>query len=504
MKQLAKIGFILFIIFTGCSDLEENPVGQLSPDGLIKTPQDVQTLIYGSIGNMAHEQYWGRKLSLSIMLRGDMVSIGDLGTPARRQEVNNFSMGTDNGMVLNFWPKCYQVIAGTNEAIQAGLNLNAPEAQINPVLGQAYFFRAYTYYHLVRLFGDIPYLDKPVDDIDASKEISKTPESEVYSNIISDLEQAKALLPDNQPITALPSKATAAAYLSSVYLTLEDYQKSYDEAKFVIDNEGTFNLGLASDFQDLFDFALQPSINEFLLTLDFNGFNNGSAGNDYMAALTGIRANERGNIGGGWSVAVPTINVYNEWDGRDYRKAVSLDTTAVFNGVVEPFSEFPNYDSRNIQSAYIAKYTRNPGPTNIGNGRASSINYGLMRYAEVLLIAAEALNEINPGTDEAASYVNRVRARARAGNGSDFPADVNPSLSQDEFRNMVLEERKWELAFEFKRWYDIKRRRLGSEVFNSQGLEPQPNFDPDRDYLFPLPFTELERNPNLQPNNPGY
>lgn len=504
MKNLKYYGILIVFILLGCSDLEEDPVGQLTPSGLINSPEDIQTLINGSIGNMAHEAFWGRKLSLSLMLRGDMVSIGDLGTPGRRQEVNNFSMGSDNGMVLAFWPKCYQIIAGANEAIEAASNLDATPEQIEPYLGQAYFFRAYTYYHLVRLFGSIPYLDAPVTNLDEARLISKTPENEVYLNIIADLENAKDMLPNTQPSTALPTKATAAGFLASVYLTLEEFDKAYNEAKFVIDNEGVFNLGLASDFQDLFNFDTQSNTNEFLLTLDFNGFNDGSAGNDYMPALTGIRANERGNIGGGWSVAVPTINVYNQWDGRDYRKSVSLDTTGIFNGIEEPFTEFPNFDSRNIQSAYIAKYTRNIGPTNIGNGRASSLNYGLMRYAEVLLIAAEALNEVNPGTAEASEYVNRIRARARAGNNSSFPEDVSSGLSQQEFRDMVLEERKWELAFEFKRWYDIKRRQLGNEVFNQSSLEPQPNFDPNRDYLFPLPFTELERNPNLEPNNPGY
>lgn len=504
MKNIKYIGLALILVFMGCSDLEEVPLGRLSPDGLINSPQDIQTLINGSIGNMATEPYWGRKLSLTIMLRSDMVSIGDIGTPGRRQEVDNFSMGPDNGMVTAFWPKSYQVIAGTNEAIAAAATLDAAPEQIDPITGQAHFFRAYTYYHLVRLFGAIPYLDTPVDDVDAAKEIVKTPVDEVYANIISDLEQAKLTLPNTQPSSALPTKATAAGFLASVYLTLGDYQNAYDEAKFVIDKEGDFNLGLAADFQDLFDFSKQSSTSEFLLSLDFNGFNEGSEGQDFTPALTGIRANERGNIGGGWSVAVPTIAVFNSWDGRDYRKAVSMDTTGVFGGEELRFDRFPEFDSRNIQSAYIAKYTRAIGPTNAGNGRASSLNYGLLRYAEVLLIAAEALNEISPGSAEAATYVNRVRARARAGNGSTFPEDVVGGLSQADFRDMVLEERKWELAFEFKRWYDIKRRQLGPEVFGPSGLEPQSSFDPNRDYLFPLPFDELDRNPNLAPNNPGY
>ncbi|WP_278021210.1 RagB/SusD family nutrient uptake outer membrane protein [Flavobacterium ginsengisoli] len=129
-----------------------------------------------------------------------------------------------------------------------------------------------------------------------------------------------------------------------------------------------------------------------------------------------------------------------------------------------------------------------------------------MRFAEVLLTAAEALNEINPGTTEADGYVNRVRARARnkAGKLVSFPANVTPGLSQTDFRKMVIDERRLELAFEYIRWYDIKRLKIGPEVFGPNGLEPHANFDPNRDYLWPLPGTELAINPNLKPNNPGY
>ena len=106
-----------------------------------------------------------------------------------------------------------------------------------------------------------------------------------------------------------------------------------------------------------------------------------------------------------------------------------------------------------------------------GNSRGdcgqSDNNYPAMRYAEVLLIAAEALNETSGPTAEAQGYVNEIRTRARnwAGTMTDFPEDVPGGLSTDEFRVLVLEERRIELAFEFKRWYDIKRRDIGNQAF---------------------------------------
>ena len=144
------------------------------------------------------------------------------------------------------------------------------------------------------------------------------------------------------------------------------------------------------------------------------------------------------------------------------------------------------------------------------------MNYIIFRYAEVLLIAAEAGNEIGK-TPEAVGYVNQIRARTRAGGNiswegggygsfppSDSPADVSAGISQDDFRNLVLEERRIELAFEYKRWYDIVRRDLGDQVFGPDGLEPQTNFDKNKHYLIPIPQTEIDMSPNLEPQNPGY
>ncbi len=504
MKNLKYLFLLLVLPIIGCSDLEEEPVSVLSPDGFFKSINDVQTAINGSYGNMATEAFWGRKFSLPLLLRSDMVGIGDQGTAGRRKDHDNFAVADDNGMITAFWPRVYQIIAGANEAIAGGNGLGLPEETLNPVVAQAHFVRAYTYFHMVRLFGDIPYFDSPVQDIASASEISKTSEAQVYANIIADLEFAKQWLPETQSSSALPTKATAAGYLALVHLTLQDFQNAYNEAKFVIDNEATFGLELAADFQDLFDGTKQGGLKEALFSIDHNGFRNGNYGQDYMPALTGIRGNQFGDIGGGWSVAVPSIEVYNRWDGRDYRKAVSLDTTGVFNGSVDNFMNFPTYDARNIQSAYIAKYARFTGQTSNGNGRGSEHNYAQLRYAEVLLIAAEALNEVSPGSTEADGYVNRVRARARNGNGSSFPADVTPGMSQADFRNMVMEERRWELAFEFKRWYDIKRRDLGATAFGTGGFEERPNFSAARDYLYPLPNDELQRNPNLEPQNPGY
>ncbi|MDW5290936.1 RagB/SusD family nutrient uptake outer membrane protein [Formosa sp. PL04] len=507
MKKYKITLFLAILAFVGCSDLEENPVGILAPESFFKTTEDLQAVVNGSLAGITTESYWGRKLTLTLLLRGDLADIGDQGTSGRRVEVNNFTMGDDNGMVSSFWPQSYAIIGTANQAISNSGLIDDDVEKVNAVVAQAYFVRAFTYFHLVRLFGDIPYIDFAVSDAAEIDEISKTPESEVYEGIISDLEFAKEWLPDTQVARSLPSKATAAAYLASVYLTRSDFQKAAEEAQFVINNESKFDLVLEPNFQDLFNSDKTGGLKEPLFTIDYVGQTRvGSYGQDYVASVTGIRGDATHDYGEGWSVAVPSLKVYQDWDGRDYRKAVSLDTTATSNeGVVYPYTEFEAYSDLAVNRPHIAKYYRNAGLAG-NNGRESSNNYIPMRYAEVLLIAAEALNEINPGSNEAVSYVNRLRARARnrAGTPSTYPMDIAGGLSQDDLRDVIINERITELAFEFKRWYDIKRLNIGNEAFGTSGLEPQPNFDANRDYLLPLPGPELVRNPNLQPNNPGY
>lgn len=490
----------LIVCIAGCADLEERPVGLLDPESMFNAPRDVEVAIFGAYGWIATERLYGRQFVSALMLRGDMVDIGDRGTPAERQQVNDFNMDANNGMVQVFWPYWYQTISAANAAIAGAESLGLSESEVNPLIAEARFIRAFSYYHLVRLFGDVPYIDYFITDPQLVQDISKTSADEIYTEIIEDLEFAKEWLPDMQPggIRSRATKGTAASYLSSVFLTRENYQRAYEEAKWVIDNKDRFGYGLENDYQDLFR-AENTDRNEHIFTIDFLGLQGGAGGadDDLMPPMTGVRGADQQ----GWSVLVPSMAVYNTWDDRDYRKEVSFEDSILVNGVLVPYTEYDN-----TQRPHIAKYARYPGNAS-GDGRNSDHNYSAMRYAEVLLIAAEALAEINEPNAEAIGYVNQVRARARnwAGVQTNFPEDVAPGIGKTEFIDLVLEERRLELAFEYKRWYDIKRRRLGEEVFKGpDSLEPHPNFDPNRDYLMPIPRQEIEINPNLRPQNPGY
>ncbi|ADB36924.1 RagB/SusD family nutrient uptake outer membrane protein [Spirosoma linguale] len=492
---------VLIGALVSCTDLEEKPLGVLAPEGLFKTTKDVQTAINGAYGLIASEPLYGRNFVTALMLRDDMADIGDRTTAAARQQTNDFNMDASNGLVASFWPRWYKVISTTNAAIKGAEGLNLAPEQINPTIGEARFVRAFSYVHLVQTFGAIPYIDAFVTDPESVKGINKMAENDVYTRIITDLEFAKQWLPNQQPadVRTRPTKGSAATCLATVYLMRGDYQKAYSEAKWVIDNKDKFGYRLEADFQDLFIAIKADQLKETIFAVDFVGQKVGpeSTNDDLMGAMTGIRGTDQN----GWSVAVPTLKVYQSWDARDYRKKVSLEDSMRVGGVVKPYTAFPT-----AARPHIAKFARYPGNAN-SEGRYSDHNYVCFRYAEVLLTAAEALAEVNNGPNaEAIGYINQIRSRARnwAGRQTSFPADVTLGMSKEAFINLVLEERRLELAFEFKRWYDIKRRKLGDAVFKGvNSLEPHLNFDASRDYLFPFPSTEMAINPNIT-QNPGY
>jgi len=514
-KYKYLFALVLGLSIIGCSNLEEDALSQLEPDERIVDLETVETTVAGAYGHLTARAFISRALGLTLMLRSDMVDIGNPTTNADRIEHDQFTVSASNALILNpanpersFWPRLYQMVRGANETLRELAVLEDQNAGVKEeIAGRARFIRGFAYYHLVRLFGDIPYLDETTLTVDATV-MERTPVDAVYEGIIADFEYAKEWLPDARANRALPGKAAASAFLASVYLTRENYQMAYNEATDIINNAGTYNLALEPDYRNIFhaentDFSLEP-----IFVIDFVGTNVNDESRDYLAAFSGFYGQATYYPSGGWSVIVPAQAVYDTWEDGDYRKVVNFDAEAVDNnGNVLSFNEYSSLDGRNANRPHISKYTAMAGdlPQANTSGRDSHSNYQMMRYAEVLLIAAEAAAELGL-TSEADGWINMLRERARNGNGtnppSDIPADISGASVDD-----VLEERRLELAFEHKRWYDIVRRKMGNEVFGAGGFEIEQqgtqNFDPSRDYLLPIPPLEITNNSNLT-QNPGY
>lgn len=507
--------FVLGFSLLGCSDLEEDALSQLDPDERIIDLITVETTIAGAYGHLSSRAFMSRALGLTLMLRSDMVDIGNPSTRSERIEHDQFTVSPSNPLILDlvnpersFWPRLYQIVRGANETLRELELLEEQDPGVKEeIIARARFIRGFAYYHLVRLFGEVPYLDEEILTVEAST-VARTSVDEIYENIIADFEYAKEWLLDTRTNRALPGKAAASAYLASVYLTRGEYQMAYNEASDIIAKEGLYNLALEPDYRNIFhaentDFSLEP-----IFVIDFVGTNVDDESRDYLAAFTGFYGQATYYPSGGWSVMVPAQAVYDSWDDGDYRKQINFDAEALDNdGNVIPFTEFSSLDGRNANRPHISKYTAMAAdlPQANTSGRDSHSNYQLMRYAEVLLIGAEAAIEIG-NTADADKWINMVRERARNGDGTNAPSAVPADIAGATIDD-VLEERRLELAFEQKRWYDIVRRRLGDQVFGSNGFETElqgtQNFDASRDYLLPIPPFEITNNPNLT-QNPGY
>lgn len=542
MRNFNYLILLIGLSITGCSDLEENPITELSPESYFSnlTLVEVEGFVSASYANMIHRNFMSREMTQALIFRSDMMAIGRTGAQERIDH-DDFTVQADNGLIAGgsnvYWPKVYQIIRAANDAIKAGELIEVEdEAVKNEVIARARFSRAFAYFHLVRQFGAIPYLDDTTLLSDAAL-AERTPVADVYTNIVADLEYAKQWLPNTQASRSLPAKSAASSYLALVYLTMgqfddANFQKAYDEAKDCISNEGTYDLGLEPDFQNLFNPAAIDASKEPIFVLDFTGTNDGDQGRDYQGAFTGIRGDDQyknaqgASSGGGWSVEVPALKVYTTWNAADYRRAVTFDDKALQGGVIRDYTTFTIGSNIAVNRPHVAKFTRMANGTSTeGNFRASKSNYMMMRYAEVLMIGAEAANEIGQ-TADAEIWVNRVMARSRDGgvivggvnNGNVIAPSAVPAnftgLSKDAFRTRILDERRMELAYEFTRWYDIVRRKLGATAFGSNGLESEvstesgvgpglKSFDSSRDYLLPIPISEILINPNLT-QNPGY
>lgn len=379
MKEFKYLFILLMgLSIMGCSDLEEEPVGVLSPDGFFTSVDDIQTAVNGSLTHAINEEIWGRKLSIALMLRSDMVNLQSSQT--HRVEMNEHTITGNNEMVYDPWVRIYLGITAANNAIAGAEEVEADDEVKNPVTAQAYFARAFYYFHLVRLFGDIPYITEviPGEEAESYRSIGITTEADVYQNIIADLKYAKTWLPNTVESRSIPSKAAASSYLALVYLTMagndagsEYWQMAFDEAKEVIDNVGVYELELDDDFQTLFNANKIDASREPIFALDYNNVEADDNAYDQTAPMTGIRGDDDDQ---GWSVAVPTMAVYESFDPDDYRTRVSFQTEATIGGVTVDYTRFDISGHEHAGNMpYIAKYTRYPGPYAKSNKRATSI-----------------------------------------------------------------------------------------------------------------------------------
>lgn len=399
------------------------------------------------------------------------------GDQAWMDEISAYSFTADNGAFNGIWLYDYEGINRINLAVgyltdpEILQSVGISEARKNQLLGEAYFLRAFYYFDLVNNFGGVPLLTKPLTSFaeayDAAVRVSDT---EVWGQINADLVDAKALLPNEKfPTPAQPWRVSKGAVIA-LQAKAALYNKDWGAVISLVgelDALGFYSLN--TNYFDSFAVDKEFSDNEVIFAYDHISNQNPNKGNGLCALI-------------GWGFVAPTDSFINEFEANDPRLLYTVDV--------------PNQN--------VSKLLGNTVGDNKGNDDAPS-NKIFIRYADVLLWKAEALNETGD-YDGAITAINKVRDRARStptADGSATPAGALPprpnSTDAAQIKNWLIHERRVELGFESQRFNDMKRWGIAESFLTGLGK----NFQ-DKNYLFPIPQGEVDKSAGTITQNPGY
>ena len=502
---IALLGFS----FSSCSDfLEQNPQTDLSENDFYKTADDILSAVNGAYSSLQEGDIYGNWYVFG-EIPSDNTRNQLSGSVTTQNEFDQFYIDTQNSMIANFWKAAYKVINRTNTILGRidGIEINTELA--NRYKLECKFIRALMYFNLVRVYGDVPLVLKEIS-ISESYDILREPKENVYNQIIADLKEAQGL-----PVsysTAEDGRATqgaAKALLANVYMTLHKYAEAETILAEII-NSGRYSLlentpgSLNIDgYKNVFS-PVNHNSKEGIFEIQFlkGGYGEGSNyANNFAPENSGTNVVAVGGTGGN---NIPEMDIYNAYEEGDLRRDFSMS--------------LGYYDNRKnnewVESRYVCKFMDVPYQNN-----DASNNYPVIRYADVILMYAEALNQ-NGKTAEACKYLNMTRRRGFGYQTTETsPVDLQ-TTDKAQFALMVEQERRVELAFEEHRFFDIRRWRLlddpqekadylkieGMQIVKDDNDEPHYSkytvenrvFD-ERMYLYPIPKSEILKAPGITP-----
>jgi hypothetical protein len=493
MKFIKKIVFVSAIFaFTQCSNdfLEKAPLDTINTSNYPTNEGELITLVNGAYQPLQWPKLYNMRMWTSDIMAGNsIVGAGGGSDGIETQDNSNFVTATDNQGVLDIWRGPWPGILMSNMVLKVAPNLAIDENVKKRSMGEAYFLRAHYYFILVRYFGDLPLIITPQSS-DSDLYPERVSKDLIYKQIIADLEKAAELLPNKSTYTGSDigraNKGAAIGELAEVYLTLgNNWQKVVDLTTQV---EG-LGFALNTNYADNFNPATENSV-ESLFEVQYNS-NGGYSfwNNENQAAWTSTFMGPRGSnfVGGGWGWNQPTQEFINSYEANDNRKAI----TVLYTGC-------PDFDGKTYQATYsttgynVRKFL--VPLSAVSSYDNSPLNFPVLRFSNILLMKAEALNELGQ-TSQAEAPLNRVRNRAGLPN-------IASGLSKADFKNAVLKERRVELAFEGQRWFDLIRvnnGQYGLDFLHSIGKTNATS----KHLLYPIPQIERDRNPKLT-QNPGY
>lgn len=486
LSKIAVLCCLVTVLLSSCSKfLEEDPKGLVATSNYYKTEQDAISAVNsiyaylnststGSTAGVYHSSFWVTAgLSSDELLNQQIAS-------SHFDQLATFTHGPVNAALQEIWTMHYKTITIANIAIERipGINMNANLR--SRLVGEASFLRALMYFNMVRMFGKIPLVLKEVEPLTPEESTTEA----IYAQIHKDLEVAESSLPLSFPPQQGRGRATLGAAQSlqaKVYLTEKNWDMASQKAKLVIDSE---EYELWENFADAFKLQNRGG-KEAVFSVGFGDANGGiifwEVG-QFLVRLLPTALSAEGVVNAqGWQI--PTLNLYNSFEADDHRRAVTFVTEINKpGGTVETIRP------------YIQKYwDRVAEPT--ANGSAN--DFPVIRYSDVLLMYAEARNELNDPT-EAHKYINLVRKRARF-DGTAYRNAVPDyvGLGKTAFQTAILKERRLEFVAEGHRWFDLVRTNTLAQLvpIAKPGVTPAAKHN-----LFPIPQMERDVNKNLGQN----
>lgn len=530
------------IAFTGCDDfLVETPKTSIEKEGVYNSLSSAKAALAGCYASMAGYNYTGFNYFHVLNVTSGM------GVSIKADDVNLTTMNilpTDVNMT-NAYNGMYETIRVANDIIDGMAESKITnEAEKNRITGEACFMRGLTYFNLVRMFGKVSLVTKPVTNY-SEAQVPRAEVSKVYEQIISDLEAAYGKLPlPADKVEGHPHKYAAKALLAKVYLTMagndeasEYWQKAYDAALDVYQN-GQYKL--VRPYEKLFG---SPNKNneESIFEIQFSASVNSGRTTEATFPVGHPLMSNIATQGKSWGKTRPTQLAFHQFEEGDPRREASFvygQYTNIFesNANKKTVLLFPTTkkDGKNNKMTYkqgdseYAAWKKYYDPTMTAT--ASNANFVFYRYADLLLVLAEAANEI--GSTDAATYLNEVLDRARDANG-------NGTIEEDEvyplpfegsdkvaMRERIFRERLKELTGECDEWYTVRRRGAEylkkimeehnayvDEWYASQKITALPKFvykyqvtdeTVKKNLLFPFPADEINKNEHIGQEDQNY
>lgn len=479
---------ILLLGATSCSDdfLDVSPDTFVSSSDFYKTEENFTQALNG-----AYESLRGIYSNGYVMgeMRSDnahyIYKQNDRGDQnVEKEDIDGFVDDPLNSYTEQKYVACYEGISRTNIILDRIENADFSEDAKNKIIGETKFLRAFYYFELVQYFGGVPlYLHEVTTQNETA--LPRASKDEVYARILEDAKDALAKLPETQTAKGRVTKGSANTLLGYVYMTLKNYAEAEKYLQAVL---GKYDL--VPNYANIFD-PTNKNNEESIFEIQYQQGNQDQESNwayQFIPALTNtvVITGVVGNNGliGGWNT--PTQDLLDSYEEGDLRRDAS-----VADGYTDGEGNF-------VAVHFVKKYLH--AHQNYNN---TDEDWMVYRYADVLLLLAECLNEGGEPA-EALPYLNQVRNRAGLGNTT--------TTDQTGLREIIAHERRVELAFENHRWLDLVRTGKAIEVMNAFGEKMKQEhvyllartYQVNEDKLiFPIPQTEITLNDQLQ-QNPGY